>query len=365
MSKNNSSCAPPAQRGKPRIAVDAMGGDHGPGVVISGAVAAAKAADGGEDENIHLVLVGKPDIVEAELAKLETSDISYEIVAAEEVVTMDDKPSDVLRRKKNSSIHEACRLVKEGLADGVVSAGNSGATAACGMFVVGRLPGVERPALASIMPTVKGHVIIIDVGANVDSRPLHLHQFGIMAHVLAKDVLCITKPRVGLLSNGEEESKGNALTKEAYEMLSASDINFIGNIEGRDIYAGEVDVVVCDGFVGNVVLKLSESLGLTLAGMLKREIMGSFWGKVGALFAKGTLKRFRKKVDHSEYGGAPLLGLNGIVIVCHGAAGPKSISNAVKMAARFVESEAVEHLGKKLSKNILSANGDTQGPQKT
>lgn len=357
MSKKNSGCPPTTGDGMPRIAVDAMGGDHGPGVVISGAVAAAK------DEKIHLVLVGKPDVVEAELSTLDTDGVSFEIVPAEQVVTMDDKPSDVLRRKKDSSIHEACRLVKEGLADGVVSAGNSGATAACGMFVVGRIPGVERPALASIMPTVKGRVVIIDVGANVDSRPVHLHQFGIMAHVLAKDVLCIKKPRVGLLSNGEEEGKGNALTKDAYDMLRTSDINFIGNIEGRDIYGGDVDVVVCDGFTGNVVLKLSESLGLTLAGMLKREILGSFWGKVGAFFAQGPLKRFKKRVDHSEYGGAPLLGLNGIVIVCHGAAGVKSINNAVKMAAQFVNSHAAQHLSEKLAENIRSANGESQQPQ--
>lgn len=327
----------------PRIAVDAMGGDLGPSVVVPGAVQAAREA------GLALSLVGREDEVRAELSRLDLSGLDVAVVHAPDVAGMDEKPSDILRRKKDSSIHVACRLVKDGAADGVVSAGNSGATVACGMFILGRIPGISRPALASIMPTAKRPMVLIDVGANVDSKPKHLFQFGLMAEVLAQSVLGMEKPRVGLLSIGEEEGKGNTMVKEAYDLLRASKLNFKGNVEGRDVFTGDVDVVVCDGFVGNVALKLSEGLAATMGQVLRRELLRHFWGRMGALLARGALRRFKKVTDYAEYGGAPLLGLTGIVVVCHGASNPKAIKNAVKMAGSFVQGKASEDLARKLA----------------
>ena len=327
----------------PRIAVDAMGGDLGPSVVVPGAVQAAREA------NLALTLVGREDEVRAELSRLDLSGLDVSVLHSPEMAGMDEKPSDILRRKKDSSIHMACRLVKEGKADGVVSAGNSGATVACGMFILGRIPGISRPALATIMPTAKQPMVLIDVGANVDSKPKHLFQFGLMAEVLAQSVLGLDKPRVGLLSIGEEEGKGNSMVKEAYDLLRASTLNFVGNVEGRDVYTGDVDVVVCDGFVGNVALKLSEGLAHTMTQVLKRELLRHFWGRVGTLFARGALRRFKKVTDYAEYGGAPLLGLTGLVVVCHGASNPKAIMNAVKMAGTFARSRSSEVLAERLA----------------
>ena len=237
----------------PVIAVDVMGGDFGPSVGVPGAVDAARR------DGVKILLVGRSDAIVAELEKIDTSGVDVEIVHAEDVAEMNEKPSDILRRKKNASIQVACRLVKDGIADGVVSPGHSGAAVACGMFIMGRIPGVERPALASIMPTEKAPMVLLDVGANVDCKPHHLLQFGLMANAFAKDLLDCAKPRVGLLSIGEEEGKGNTLVKETYELFKhVKNLHFVGNVEGRDIFTGEVDVIVCDGFVGNVALKLSE-----------------------------------------------------------------------------------------------------------
>ncbi len=329
----------------PRIAVDAMGGDFGPSVIVPGALAAARA------NGLSLLLVGDPAQIEAELAKHPTKNLSIEVVPASQVVSMEDKPSEILRRKKDSSIHVACRLVKEGRADGVVSAGNSGATLACGMFVLGRIEGVERPALASILPTEQKPMVLIDVGANVDAKPFHLFQFGLMADVLAKTVLGCEKPRVGILSIGEEEGKGNTQVKEAYDIFRKSSLNFVGNVEGRDIFTGEVDVVVCDGFVGNVALKLSEGLASSMGRMLKGELTRGILSKLGTVLAIGALKRFKRLTDYAEYGGAPLLGLTGIVIVCHGSSNMKAINSAVEMAGTFMENDANGRLVRALSRN--------------
>lgn len=322
-----------------------MGGDCGPGVVVPGAVAAAQT------NGLDLLLVGFEDQINAELDKLDTDGLNIRVVHASQLADMTDKPSDVVRRKKDSSINVASRLVKDGEADGVVSAGNSGAVVACGMFVIGRIKGVMRPAFAGILPTVKGPMVLLDVGANVDSKPEHLFQFGILGDVLARDVLGYEKPRVGILSIGEEEGKGNSLVKETFDMLKASSLRFVGNVEGRDVYTGDVDVVVCDGFVGNVALKLSEGLASSMGKVLKRELLGSWMGKIGTFLAKGRLKRFARFADYAEYGGAPLLGLKGIVIVCHGASNAKAIDSAVKMAGRFVASGANEHLSQTLEAN--------------
>jgi glycerol-3-phosphate acyltransferase PlsX len=331
---------------RPRIAVDAMGGDFGPRVVLPGALHVAKT------KKIDVILVGDQPRIEAELAGYGVRVQGVEIVHAPQVVEMEEKPSEALRKKKDSSIQVAVNLVRDGLADGVISAGNSGATLASAMFTIGRVPGVERPALATFMPTEKSHFVLIDVGANVDCRPFHLLQFGIMADVLARSMLGIPNPRVALLSIGEEQGKGNHQVKEAFELMRMSSLNFVGNVEGRDLFTGDVDVVVCDGFVGNVVLKQSEGLASSLGRLLKGELKRGFFGKIGTMLALSSLKRFSRLVDYAEYGGAPFLGLEGICLVCHGASNSKAIANAVNMAARFVEGNANEHLVKDIAANI-------------
>ena len=322
------------------IAVDAMGGDLGPSVVVPGAIEAARQT------GAKILLVGNEATLDGELNRLSPSGVDLEIVHAPEVAGMDEKPSDILRRKKNASIQVACRLVRDGAAQGVVSAGHSGASVACGMFIMGRIPGVERPALASLLPTEKEPVVLLDVGATVDCKPYNIYQFGLMGDAFARDILNKESPRVGLLSIGEEEGKGNSQVKEAYELFKmAQNLNFSGNIEGRDLFTGEMDVAVCDGFVGNVALKLSEGLGLSLSRVLKRELLNSgFLPKLGSLLAKSAFRRFAKVVDYAEYGGAPLLGLQNISIVCHGRSNAKAICNATRMATLFVEKETNKRL---------------------
>ena len=322
------------------IAVDAMGGDLGPSVVVPGAIEAARQT------GAKILLVGNEATLDGELNRLSPSGVDLEIVHAPEVAGMDEKPSDILRRKKNASIQVACRLVRDGAAQGVVSAGHSGASVACGMFIMGSIPGVERPALASLLPTEKEPVVLLDVGATVDCKPYNIFQFGLMGDAFARDILNKESPRVGLLSIGEEEGKGNSQVKEAYELFKmAQNLNFSGNIEGRDLFTGEMDVAVCDGFVGNVALKLSEGLGLSLSRVLKRELLNSgFLPKLGSLLAKSAFRRFAKVVDYAEYGGAPLLGLQNISIVCHGRSNAKAICNATRMATLFVEKETNKRL---------------------
>lgn len=318
-------------RERPVIAVDAMGGDFGPSTIVPGAIEASRRHD------LHVLLVGDSPKLQAELDKMELDNAHYDIVHASDVVYMNEKPSDILRRKKNSSIQVACRMVKEGEADSVVSAGHSGATVACGMFIMGRLPGVERPALSALLPTEKNPVIVLDAGANVDCRPYHLFQFGLMGDAFARDLLGYSSPRVSLLSIGEEEGKGNTQVKEAYELLKmAQNLNFIGNAEGRDIFTGNIDVVICDGFVGNVVVKMSEGLAASLVRMLKRVFTSGLLPSMGAILAKSAFKKFAKTIDYAEYGGAPLLGLKGLAIVCHGRSNPMAMTNAIKMSAAFV-----------------------------
>jgi glycerol-3-phosphate acyltransferase PlsX len=245
---------------------------------------------------------------------------------------MDESPSSVVRRKRDSSIWVATQLVKDGKAEAVISAGNTGASMATALFILGPLAGVERPAIATLLPTLTGTALMIDVGANVDCKPAHLFQFGIMGHVYAQQMLNVTSPRVGILSIGEEDGKGNELTRDAFKLLKESDLNFVGNVEGRDVYRGGADVVVCDGFIGNVALKISEGLADALVKFLKREIVATPMGKFGAFFLKPAFTRFRKKIDYAEYGGAPLLGVNGISIICHGRSTAYAIKNAIRMA---------------------------------
>jgi glycerol-3-phosphate acyltransferase PlsX len=328
---------------KPCIAVDAMGGDFGPEVTVAGSLDAVRQDD------LEVILVGREEEIRPHLPSDPVPGVH--IKDAREVVSMEDKPSDIMRRKKDSSIRVACRLVREDQAQGVVSAGNSGATLASGMFVIGRIEGIERPGLATVLPTEREPVVLIDVGGNVDCKPYNLVQFGFMAEALSRDVLGREKPTVAILNIGEEEGKGNTLTKETHTLFKLTGLNFVGNVEGRDIYTGNVDVVVCDGFVGNVALKLSEGLSSSLTKMLKRELYGSWIDRLGTFLARGAFMRFKKKVDYAEYGGALFLGLKGICVVCHGASNSLAMTRAIQMAAAFVRNQANQHLVQGLAAN--------------
>lgn len=332
-----------------RVAVDAMGGDNAPAVEVGGAVAACR------EFGIPVTLVGDRARLEEELAKHDISKLDIDIHHASEVVGMHDSASDAVRKKRNSSVRLAFDLVKEGKAAAAVSAGNSGATMAAGMFVLKRISGIERPAIAQIFPTLKGQTLVLDVGGNVDCKPIHLAQFAIMGEVYARYAMGISNPSVGLLSNGEEDSKGNELTRETNALLRQAPINYAGYVEGRDIFKGSVEVVVCDGFVGNVVLKLSEGLADAAGRMLKEEILKSWVSKLGYFFVRGAFNRFKKIVDYAEYGGAPLLGINGVGMICHGGSNIKAIKNAIRFAHEYARSGVTEHVAEKLSENHASA----------
>ncbi len=331
---------------RPIIAVDAMGGDFGPSVLVPGALEASRT------DNLKVLLVGDTPRIEAVLAKSNLNGVDFDIVHAEEVVLMNEHPADVLRRKKKSSIQIGCRLVKDHVADAVVSAGHSGAAVACGMFIIGRLKGVERPALCAMLPTEKTPVVLLDAGANVDCRPYHLFQFGLMGDAFARDILNYESPRVSILSIGEEEGKGNSQVKEAFDLLKgAKNLNFMGNAEGRDIFTGDLDVIVCDGFVGNIVVKMSEGMAKSLTHMLKRCFKSSIPAMLGALLAKGAFNNFRRTIDYAEYGGAPLLGLKNLAIVCHGRSNSLAMTNAIRMAGTFVRKKTVERLAETILAN--------------
>ena len=321
-----------------KIAVDAMGGDQGPKVVIEGALAAVREYD------ISIVLVGKLDLIEGELDKHYVSSNSYgdlancEIVAADEVIEMHESPIEVLKRKRDSSIAVAIRLLKSGEADGVVSAGNTGAVLVAARKWLGTLKGIRRPAIATLFPNRKDVTVVIDAGANVDCKPQDFVEFAIMGQVYAEYILNKRHPNVGILSIGEERSKGNALTLEAYELLQDASVNFIGNVEGRDVTSGSVDVVVCDGFVGNVLLKTSEGLAEMIVDSFKEEF------KKNAIAIESVLRRLKKRLDYSEYGGAPLLGTKGTCIIAHGSSSAYAIQNAVRVAAESVTQKVNEHI---------------------
>jgi glycerol-3-phosphate acyltransferase PlsX len=325
-----------------RIALDAMGGDRGPELIIQGAILALR-----ESNDFDIVLLGPEDFLKKYLADhgVETALVNrLHIEHAPETISMDEAPVEAVRRKKNSTIMVGFDLVKNGQADAVVSAGNSGATMASAVRKLGRLKGISRPGIASLFPTMKSPVMIMDIGANVDCRPKHLVQFAIMASSCISKIQKISNPRVGLLSIGEEPSKGNALVKEAHDLLLASNLNFIGNVEGRDVYQGDVDVIVCDGFVGNVSLKVSEGLAEAAMQMLKSEIVKSFRAKLGYLLMRTAFASFRKRVDYAEYGGAPLLGINGTGIISHGKSNATAIKNAILVARDMVRNKVKESI---------------------
>ncbi len=330
-----------------KVAVDAMGGDNAPRATVAGAVQAAK------EYGVGVILVGIEQSIQAELDAIhQVKSLPIEIRHASQVVDMLDSPSTVFRRKRDSSIRIANELVKSGEAVAVISAGNSGAAMATSMFVLRSLEGVERPAIAVFMPTVKGACIILDAGANVDCKPSHLLQFAVMGEILAKYVLKYPNPRVGLLSIGEEETKGNELTKEAFKLLNESSFNFIGNVEGRDVMTGYADVIVCDGFIGNVVLKLSEAVGEAIGIIIKDNIGENLIRKLGYFMMRPAFRALKRKVDYAEYGGAPLLGVEGISIIGHGRSSARAIKNAIRVAADFAKSEVNKHIHEDIEKNM-------------
>jgi glycerol-3-phosphate acyltransferase PlsX len=326
-----------------RIAVDAMGGDHAPREIVRGALLAAA------ESPVDIILVGREEVVREQLRELGApANARIEIVDAREVVEMEDTALAPLRRKRNSSVRICANLVGEGKADAMVSAGHTGAAMTSAYKVLGTIEGVSRPALAAIVPSMKGHTVLLDVGANVDTKPSQLREFAVMGHFYAQMIFGHEAPRVGLLSIGEEEGKGNELTKETFRVLKETGLNFMGNAEGRDIYNGNADVIVCDGFIGNVVLKASEALGEFVSRTMREELTKSLKRKAGALLAKGAFDGLKKRMDYSEYGGAPLLGVRGGCIVCHGRSSAKAIKNAIHVAREF----ALNRIDQKIQKSV-------------
>lgn len=327
------------------VAVDAMGGDHAPGEIVRGAIEAVNA-----DSRVKVFLVGRKDPVEEELKKYSYPEEQVEVVNAEEVIDMAEPPVMAIRRKKDSSIVRALNLVKEGVCDAYVSAGSTGATLVGGQVIVGRIKGVERPPLAPLIPTENGVALLIDCGANVDARPSHLVQFAKMGSVYMEHVMGIKNPRVAIVNIGAEEEKGNSLVKETFPLLkNCPEINFTGSIEARDIPAGGADVIVCEAFVGNVILKLYEGVGAVMMKKIKGGMMSSLRSKIGALLVKPALKQTLKTFDTKEYGGAPLLGLNGLVVKTHGSSGTVEIKNSVLQCIAFKEQKINEKIKEKIT----------------
>jgi phosphate acyltransferase len=316
-----------------------MGGDHAPSAVVDGAVAAARHLD------VRLALVGPTAVVERTLAAHPDGRVpGIEVIEAPDVVGMSDSPAVTLRRKPGASVRVAAGLVARGDAAAFFSAGHTGATVMAAHAAFGMIPGVDRPALATAIPTRAGSAVLLDAGASVECRPQHLLQFAVMGSAYARIAGGIDRPRVGLLSIGEEETKGNELTREAHRLLKTSPLNFIGNVEGREIYSGVADVIVCDGFTGNVVLKTSEGLVDAVEALLGEELNGTFSSQVGYLLSRRAFRRFRRRVDYSEYGGAPLLGVAGLAIVGHGRSSAKAVRNAIAMAYRFATSNFIHRV---------------------
>jgi glycerol-3-phosphate acyltransferase PlsX len=331
------------------IAVDAMGGDNAPRPEVEGSVLAAREHD------VRVLLVGQPNMVRAELAKHDTANLKIEMIPASEVIGMQDHPAQAFRRKKDSSMHVAARLVREAKADGMVTAGNTGAAMTVAKFLLGTLESVDRMALAAPFPNAKGGVsVLLDVGANVDSRPEHLVQFAVMGEIYYRATFGSKKPRVGLLSVGEEEIKGNELTRAVYEKLKKLPVHFVGNVEGGDLFSGKVDVIVCDGFVGNIALKICEGLAVEIFGLLKKSIQSSLSSQVGYLFSRNAYKGLKKTIDYTEYGGAPLLGLRGVSVIAHGRSNASAIKNAIRVAAGLARAR----MNEKIEEELLLTGGN-------
>jgi phosphate acyltransferase len=324
-----------------RIAIDVMGSDQGPGSIIDGALVAARHLQ------VGLLLVGPRDTIGGELARHPgASSLDLDILDAPEWIAMAEPAAAALRRKPRASIRVAAEAVADGRAAALFSAGHTGATVVAAHAAFGRLAGVDRPAIATIIPTRRHPAVLLDSGATVECRPQHLVQFALLGAAYARVAFGCASPRVGLLSVGEEESKGNDLTREAHQLLKLAPLRFVGNVEGRDVYGGEADVIVCDGFTGNVTLKISEGLVDTVEHLLHEELSSTFGTRVGYLLSRQAYRRFRRRLDYSEYGGAPLLGVNGLCVIGHGRSSPKAVRNAVAMASRLVGERLVEKLAR-------------------
>lgn len=328
------------------IALDIFGGDNAPQAVLDGAMTALA-----NEQELHLLLCGDDAVINAYLREHAHDAARVKVIHAPEVIHCSEQPTLAIKRKKESSLVKALEAVAQGQAAAMVSAGSTGAVLTGATLLVRRLPGVKRPALAPVLPTATGCVLLIDCGANVDCKPGYLQQFAVMGAAYMEQVMGVKNPRVGLLNNGAEAEKGNELTKAAYPLLQNTQLNFAGNCEARDILSGQYDVLVCDGFAGNVVLKYTEGLASVLVGMLKTELMADFKSKLGAAIAKPAFRRFKKKMDYTEYGGAPLLGINGGIIKAHGSSNAKAITAALMQAVKYVRgnvtnaiSEAVQAL---------------------
>src|ERR1700676_5256632 len=333
------------------IALDAMGSDRAPKPEIEGAIHAARSY------GVRVLLVGPEATIKAELDRHPAAaNLPLEIIHASEVITMEDKAVQAVRAKRDSSMRVGLRLVREGRAAGFVTAGNTGAAMATAKVVLGALPGVDRPALAAAFPTVLNTAaILLDVGANVDCTPVNLEQFAVMGDIYCRSIFGMKHPRVGLLSIGEEESKGNDLTRAAFKLLKRLPINFIGNVEGRDLYNGDVDVIVADGFVGNVALKTSEGVARLVRAVLKETLKSTITRQVGAYLSRNAFSDFKKRLDHTEYGGAPLLGIKGVCIITHGSSNTNAIKNAVRVAAEFAEGKVNETIERELAELSVAA----------
>lgn len=330
-----------------RVVVDAMGGDNAPQELVKGAVQAVLGR-----ENIHVILTGQKDAIERELEHYTFPKERMDIVACSEVIETAEPPVNAVRTKKDSSLVVGLRMVKNGEADAIVSAGNSGAVLVGGQAIVGRIKGIERPALAPVIPTSKGFSLLIDCGANVDARASHLVQFAHMGSIYMEQVLGVKNPRVGIVNIGAEEEKGNALVKETFPLLKAcTDLNFIGSVEARDIPSGACDVIVCEAFTGNVILKLYEGVGFTLIDMVKQSLMKNLRTKIGAALIQSSLKETLKSFDGSEYGGAPLLGLNGLVVKTHGSSKAREVETSIYQCELFKKQNINEIIKENLSKN--------------
>ena len=327
-----------------RIAIDAMGGDEAPGSIVDGALVAARHLQ------VGLLLVGPREAIARELGRHPAApSIDVDILDTPDRIEMAEPAAAALRRKPRASIRLAADAVREGRAAAFFSAGHTGASVMAALAAFGRLPGIDRPALATVIPTRRGPAVLLDSGATVECRPQHLVQFAIMGAAYARMAFGCAEPRVGLLSVGEEESKGNELTREAHQLLKRAPVRFVGNVEGRDVYGGEADVIVCDGFTGNVTLKISEGLVEAVEALLHEELSSTFGTRVGYLLSRQAYRRFRKRLDYSEYGGAPLLGVNGLCIVGHGRSSPKAVRNAVAMAARAAQERLLDQLAREMA----------------
>jgi glycerol-3-phosphate acyltransferase PlsX len=332
-----------------KIIVDAMGGDYAPLVVVEGAVSAVK------EYKIEVVLVGEELRIKSLLKRARYSSDTISVYPATEVIEMSESAAASVRKKRDSSIVVGLNLIKEARGDAFVSAGNTGAVVCAATLFLGLLPGIERPGITIITPTLKGPSLIIDVGANINPKPIHLLQYGIMADAYFCHILNKPSPSVGLLNIGEEETKGTEFIKETHELFQNSKLNFIGNVEGKDLFSGKCDIVVCDGFVGNVALKVTESVVETMLAFLKRHLLSNTIGKLGMILLKTNLSGLRKTLDYSEYGGAPLFGVNGVVIIGHGRSNANAIKNAIRVAKEEVE--------RKFNEKILEAIGKGQSPE--